>query len=296
MGIIQVKQIKGIIPALLTPFGAENKINDAVLKQLVTYNLNIGVDGFYVGGTTAETFLLTLEERKHVLSVAMEATQGKCIMIAHVGSIATDHTIELAKYSEQLGYDVISAVPPFYYKYSFEEIKNYYFDIINSVNLPMLIYNIPNFSGVTFSFENFDVFLSDKRFIGVKFTSSDMYLLEKLRRAYPNKVIFNGYDEIFISALAVGVDGAIGSTFNFMADKFIDINNNWKSNKIEEAKKIQHTVNKIIDVLCSMGVLQGEKEVLNQLGFDFGTCRKPFRPLNDEEKQLIANMIVPQLK
>lgn len=290
-----MKQLKGIFTALLTPFDADNKINDAVLKKLITYNLNKGVDGFYVDGTTAETFLMTLDERKHVLSVAMEEARGKCTMIAHVGSIATDHAIELAKHAEGLGYDVISAIPPFYYKYTFEEIKKYYFEIANAVNLPMLIYNMPNFSGVTFTFENFDAFLSDERFIGVKFTSNDLYLMEKLRRAYPNKVIFNGYDEIFISGLAMGADGAIGSTFNFMAEKFIQMKENWQANNIEEARKIQHNANRIIDALCKVGVLQGEKEVLNQLGFDFGTCRGPFRLLGEPEKQLVREAIMALL-
>ena len=77
--------------------------------------------------------------------------------------------------------------------------------------------------------------------------------------------------------------------------KFIEIKKLFSENKIEEAKKVQQTANKIITVLCKFGVMQSEKEVLNQLGFDFGICRKPFGALNSEQKEVIKNEILPLL-
>ena len=138
-------------------------------------------------------------------------------------------------------------------------------------------------------------FLNDDRFIGIKFTSNDFFTLEQAKATFPNKLVYNGYDEMIMSGLAMGADGAIGSTYNFMADKFVKIYNLMKENKIDEAREIQNSANKIITALIKVGVMQAEKEVLNQLGFDFGICRRPFSEPTEEEKEFIKREIIPNL-
>ena len=100
---------------------------------------------------------------------------------------------------------------------------------------------------------------------------------------------------MFTAGLAMGADGGIGSTYNFMADKFVKIYELFKKNEIEEAQALQRSANRIITILCKIGVMQAEKEVLNQLGFDFGTCRHPFGVPGDEEKELIKKEIIPYI-
>ncbi|MBQ8229434.1 MAG: N-acetylneuraminate lyase [Clostridia bacterium] len=287
------KPFSGIYPALLTPFTKQNEINEAALTRLIEYNIKKGVSGFYVTGSTGEAFLLSFEERKQVMKLVKEVVGNRCKLIAQVGCIATHQAIELAKYAETLGYDAISSVAPYYYKFSFKEVKDYYFDIVNAVSLPMIIYNIPSFSGVNLSVDNLNEFLKDDRFIGVKHTSNDYFALERFTSAHPDKVFYNGFDEMMLAGLIMGADGAIGSTFNFMAEKFIKLQSLFSANKIAEAQALQTQINEIIAVLCEVGVMAGEKEVLNQLGFEFGDCRKPFKKLTDSEKLLITQKIMP---
>lgn len=289
------KEWGGIYPALLTPFDKNDKINVKALEDLIDLNLKKGVKGFYVTGSTGESFLLSTEERKQVMKIVKDKVNGKAKLIAQIGCIATKHAIELAKYAEELGYDAISSVAPFYYKFSFEQIKKYYFDIVDAVSLPMIIYNIPAFSGVTLSVDNLKEFLDDERFIGVKHTSNDFFALERFKSAYPDKVFFNGYDEMFLSGLAMGADGAIGSTFNFMAEKFIAIQDLFDKGDIAGAQAVQKQANKIIVDLIKVGVMAGEKEVLNQLGIDFGDCREPFSPLTKEQKEFVKKEITSNL-
>ena len=288
-------KFRGIFPALLTPFDENNKVNVDVLKRLVDYNLNKGVKGFYVGGSTAEAFLLTEEERLLVMKTVSEQAKGKCTLIAHIGCISTDQAIKLAKAAKELGYDAISSVAPFYYKFSFKEIKKYYFDIVEAVDLPMLIYNFPAFSGVNLTVDNISEFLTDDRFLGVKHTSSDYFAMEQFKAAFPDKIIYNGYDETFLAGLAMGADGGIGSTYNFMAEKFIKMQELYAQNKLAEAQKLQKEANVIIQVLCKVGVMQGEKAVMDALGFDFGPARAPFVPLSDEQKKELIETILPLL-
>ena len=163
------------------------------------------------------------------------------------------------------------------------------------MNIPMLVYHFPAFSGVSMGVEEMSKFLDCDRFLGIKYTSNDFFMLEQCKTAFPEKIVYNGYDEMFLAGLSMGADGGVGSTYNFMADKFVKIRELFAQNRIQEAQQIQKEANRIITLLCKIGVMQAEKEVLNQLGFDFGCCRKPFGVPTEEEKELIAKQIIPYL-
>lgn len=288
-------KLQGIYTALLTPFDSVGKVNTKALEQLVDYNLQKGVDGFYVGGSTAEAFLLSEQERNLVYEVVAKTAGGKCNLFAHVGSISTDCAIGFAKTAEKLNYTAISAIAPFYYKFSFDQIKKYYYDIVNSVNLPMIIYNFPNFSGVNLSVDQVAEFFCDERFIGIKHTSNDYFALEQFKSNFSDRLVYNGFDEMFLSGVAMGADGGIGSTYNFMAEKFIQIRKLFLENKHEEALKVQREANRIIKALIQVGVMEAEKEVLCQLGMDFGHARAPFSVLTDEQKLFLRKNVTETL-
>ena len=290
--MMEKAKYEGVFTALLTPFDANNRVNEKELEKLVHFNVKMGVKGFYVCGSTAEAFLMSTEERKRVMEI-VKACAPEQTLIAHVGSVNEAEAIELGKYAAELSYDVVSSVAPFYYKYSFEEIKQYYCRVADASGLPKLVYHIPAFSGVNFGVKEMAEFLKDDRFIGIKFTSGDFFMLEQCKAAFPDKIVYNGYDEMFLAGISMGADGGIGSTYNFMADKFVKIRALFAENRIAEAQAIQKEANRIITVLCKIGVMPAEKEVLNQLGFSFGDCRPPFSKGTEEQKQIIAREIVP---
>ena len=287
-----MKKYKGIFTALLTPFDKSNKVNEKELEKLVKFNLDMGVTGFYVGGSTAEAFLLSTQERKQIMDVVKSAAHN-AVLIAHIGSLNEQEATQLALHAKNIGYDAISSVAPFYYKFTFEEIKNYYFRLADATQLPMLVYHFPAFSGVNMGINEMGQFLKDDRFLGIKYTSNDFFTMEQCKSKFPDKIVYNGFDEMFLAGLSMGADGGIGSTYNFMANKFVEIKRLFDEGKTESAQAIQKQANRIITVLCQIGVMQAEKEVLNQLGFDFGVCRHPFGEPTDEQKQLIAKEIIP---
>lgn len=290
-----MKSFKGIFPALLTPFDKNDNVNTAEFKKLVERNIEQGVNGFYVAGSTGEAFLLSEEERRLVYSTVKEAAGDRVTLIAHVGTVSTKQAVEYAKYVESIGYDAVSAVAPFYYKFSNAQVVEHYKTIADSVKIPLIIYNIPSFSGVELTLDEIADLLSHDNILGVKYTSNDYFKLQQIKERCPDAIIYNGFDEMMISGLAMGADGGIGSTYNFMADKFIKIQQLWENGDIKGAQEIQWQANKIITALCKVGVMAGEKEVLNLLGFDFGVCRKPFGSLNDEQIAYIKDEILPLL-
>lgn len=290
-----MKNLKGIYTALLTPFTSDGRINEKELKRLVQHNLSLGVDGFYVCGSTGEALMLSAEERMQIMSIVKENAKD-ANLIAHVGSLNERDAHKLAAYARELSYDCISSVSPFYYKFSFAEIRDYYIRLAESSGMKMLVYHIPVFSGVSMSSEEMATFLSDDRFAGIKYTSNDFFTLEQCKSRFPNKLVFNGYDEMLLSGLVMGADGGIGSTYNFMADKFVLIRKLFSEGKVEQARAVQNEANRIITILCRIGVMQAEKEIMNQLGFDFGYCLPPFSKVTEEQKALISKEIIPFIK
>ena len=290
-----MNDLKGIYTALLTPFTKDGKINDKELARLVRHNLALGANGFYVCGSTAEALMLSAEERMEIMSI-VKANAENAKLIAHVGSLNERDAHKLALFAKELSYDLISSVAPFYYKFSFSEIKDYYIRLAESSGMKMLVYHFPAFSGVSMGSDEMAAFLGDDRFAGIKFTSNDFFTLEQCKSRFPHKLVFNGYDEMMLSGLSMGADGGIGSTYNFMADKFVLIRKLFSEGKTEEARAIQNEANRIIAVLCKIGVMQAEKEIMNQIGFDFGDCMPPFSKVTEEQKALIAKEIIPFIK
>lgn len=287
-------KFKGIFTALLTPFDQNNQINEKALADLVAFNLRMGVRGFYVCGSTGEAFLLSTEERKQVMEV-VKACAPEATLIAHIGSVNEAEATVLGRHAQELGYDAISSVAPFYYKFTFEEVKNYYYRLAAATDLPMLVYHIPSFSGVNMGIQEMSRFLDNDRFLGIKYTSNDFFTMEQCKTRFPDKLVYNGFDEMFLAGLSMGADGAIGSTYNFMADKFVRIQELFQKGDLAGAQTIQKEANRIITLLIKIGVMQAEKEVLNQLGYQIGSCRHPFEGPTTVQKELIRTEILPYL-
>lgn len=290
-----MKQTKGIFTALLTPFDKNFAVKEKELEKLIQWNIQKGVTGFYVGGSTAEALLLTTDQRKQIMDV-VKSTAPDHTLIAHIGSLNILEAQELGKHARKLSYDMVSSIAPFYYKFTFPEVKNYYFRLADSADLPMLIYHFPAFSGVNLGASEMREFLSDDRFIGIKYTSNDFFMLEQCKSAFPNKIVYNGFDEMLLAGLSMGADGGIGSTYNLIGEKYVAIQKLFSENRMEEARAVQKEANRIVALLCKIGVLQAAKEILNQIGFDFGVCKAPFIEPTPEEKEIIKKEIIPYLE
>ncbi len=282
---------KGIFPALLTPYTKTGAINQASVKKLIDFNVDKGVNGFYVGGSTGEGLLLTVEERQELFKYSAEANQGRTTMIAHVGTVNTDHAVQMAKYAQSVGFDAISAVAPYYYGFGYDVIKNYYNTIANSVDIPMIIYNFPNANGFSFTKATASEMLANDKFIGIKHTTSDLFALQQFKSIDPNKVVYNGFDEMLVAGLAMGADGGIGSTYNMMAEKYINLYNSFNAGDIAKAQEIQLECNAIIAELIKYGVFVSEKAMMEELGIEMNGCRPPFLPISEEGKKVMANIV-----
>lgn len=277
------KKIGGIYSALLTSFDKDGNINEKGIRELVRYNIDHNkVDGLYVGGSTGENFLLSPEEKEQIFKIVKDEAKDGCQLIAQVGSLNIKESVKLAKLVTDLGYDSLSAVTPFYYKFSFNEIKEYYNTILKDVDNQMVVYFIPFLTGVNISVDQFKELFANEKITGVKFTAGDFYLLERFRKAFPDKVLFAGFDEMMLPATVLGVDGAIGSTFNVNGLRAREIFEATQKGDIKKALEVQHVTNDFISDVLANGLYGTLKICLQEAGVDAGYCRQPMGGYSDE--------------
>ena len=285
-------KFKGLYAALLVPFDENGQVKEEGLAQIAKNAIETEkLDGLYVNGSSGENFLLSKEQKKQVFKVAKEAVNDDVKMIAQVGSLDLNEAIELGKYATELGYDAISAVTPFYYPFSFEEIKDYYFELIEATQNNLTIYAIPDLTGVNISIEQFGELFNHEKIIGVKYTAPNFFLLERIRKAFPDKLILSGFDEMLVQAAVSGVDGAIGSTYNVNGVRARQIFEKAQNGNIAEAYEIQHETNNIIENVLSMGIYSTLKEILASRGIDGGVPKRPFKPFNEANRSKLDKLI-----
>ena len=287
--------LAGVFSALVTPFKADGSLNLDMLAPLAEFELAQGLHGFYVGGSTGEAFLQSAAERKAVLGEFAKAVNGRARLIAHVGAIATDEAIDIAHAAADAGYDAVSAIPPFYYDFSAAEVLAHYRALADATPLPLIVYNFPAKSARPLSTSDLLALLEHPKIIGVKHTSQNLYQLERLKTAAPGAVVYNGFDEMFVGGVAMGADGGIGTTYNFMGRLFVNLYDALRAGRMDEASTLQRRANDVIDVLIEVGVLPGTKAILKIMGVDCGPCRRPFAPLTAAQQGEVERIVASTL-
>ncbi len=268
---------------LITPFNADFSVDYEGLARATKHVLNKGVDGIYAIGGSSEFTLLTTEEKKKCLETIVKASDGAEV-IAHVGSTSTLESLELARFAEKVGASQLSAVAPFYYGYSFSSVKEYFRAIAHETKLPLIIYNAAQ--GRSYTIEEMSELLQDDKICGMKYTSTDFFVLERLIKAFPKKKFYTGSDENFVAGQSIGAQGAIGTTYNYYAEKYVEMKKFMQANDVQSALKIQKQVNDLTELFYkTRSSLALTKYVMMLDGLDIlPISRPPFLPLEEEIK------------
>ena len=288
--------LRGVVPATVTPFRPDESIDEEAMLRLMHWNMEQGADSFFIGGSSAECFLLSPEERMEIFRAASEL-KDVAYLVAHVGAISTREAEGYARCARDLGYDAIAATPPFYYGFDAQAIYAYYEGISQAAGMPVLIYNFPGNTGKSFDLANpvtQKLFQSDF-ILGVKHTNQIVYQMERIKALNPKLIIMNGFDETMVAGLALGADGSIGSTFNFMYPHYRLIYDLFLAQHQEEARTLQVKANNIMNALCDVGLIPAIKYVLSTMGVPVGIPRRPFQELTQDQKEFIDRVLQENL-
>jgi 4-hydroxy-tetrahydrodipicolinate synthase len=213
-----------------------------------------------------------------VLDLAVDEVANTVPVIAGSGCPDTKHTIELTQYAKDIGCKAALVVSPFYLKPSYKELYEHY-DALNSLDFPIILYNIPQCTGVHKKWWTAEGLAQLENVIGIKDSSGDMPFMMALFEKVKDKIsIFCGHDEMGMPALAAGADGLILASANLIPDVWQDILKAVQEGRLDDARKLQADIQKLVRIVVRNGASQAVKEGLLMMGLDMGNSRRPIMP------------------
>jgi len=284
-------KFKGVTVAINSCYDNNGQIHQEAVKRLIRFLIRKGVNGVYVCGSTGEGLLQSVAERKQVLEAVIAENQGEIAVIAHIGAMTTQDSIELATHAERVGADAISAVPPFYYRHSEEAVQKHWTAIVDSTGLPFIIYHIPATTGFMLTTGLLRRMMDNPKVIGVKVSVASTFELERFKAASAKDfLIFNGPDEQYLAGRVMGADGGIGGTYGCMPELFVSLEQYYVSGMMKEAQHLQTLINHIISDLLSLPTHSALKEIMRLRGMDCGTVRAPMEEVQESQTPLVRKI------
>jgi len=267
---------EGILPALVTPFADDGKaIDEERLRALVNHCIELGVHGVVPCGTTGEFVNLTTEEKKKVIDTVMDEVKGKVSVVVGTGASGTDQALQMTKYAKDAGADAALIVTPFYLKPKDRGIYQHYHTIASEVDLPIVLYNIPQCTGVQLSWQMVEDLAQIPNIVGLKDSSGQLnYILAVLEKVRDKINVMCGHDEVVVAALAAGCSGAILASANVIPDIWVEIYNHVKNGELQKARELQYKIQKMARIIAGSGAV-GTKAALNMMKVKVGPARKP---------------------
>ncbi|CAM4017643.1 dihydrodipicolinate synthase family protein [Paenibacillus alkaliterrae] len=287
-----LEKFNGVFVAMYSAYDDAGEVCEDKVKNLARYYVESGIKGLYVGGSSGEGILQTVEERKKVLEAVMEEVGQELTIIVHVGANSTRESVELAIHAENCGADAISAVPAIYYRLSEKSVENHWQEMINSTSLPFIIYNIPQTTGFHLTQTLFKKMAAQEKVIGIKMSGESVFELQQFKaNAGKQFIVYNGPDEQYLGGRIMGADGGIGGTYGVMPELFCQLEAFYQQGAIKEAQQLQDKINAIITKLLSFPSLYGAcKAILNMRGIETGAPRLPLLPVGEEHIAELRNL------
>jgi len=289
-----MKEIKGIITPAITPI-RDGKIDKEGIKNLVDYLHRINVSGIFPTGTTGSSPILSKELQKNVIKEFSEYKKENKLFLPGAGKNNIDETIEISKFSEDLGADALVIVTPYYMKMKQDSIYFYFESILKKIETPVVIYNIPQLTGNSIYPETVKKLSENySQVIGIKDSSGDMSFFQDyiLKMNTTKLKVFQGQDELLLSSLIIGASGGVCGTTNFtnFAVKVMDA---FSNGEIEKAKKFQENLSKIKNFLNGKTFPQSYSFLFYKIimNMDVTGTPPPLTELKDDEKSEIYEKI-----
>ncbi|MCU1238260.1 MAG: dihydrodipicolinate synthetase [Candidatus Solibacter sp.] len=288
------RSLHGVIPALVTPFRDDDRLDCSAWQALIDTLIGAGVDGLFVGGSSGEFCTMELEERTVALRFCNQAIAGRVPVIANVGCITTRDTIALALQAQAIGVDAIAVITPYYIKPTQQELTDHLVDVCRAVRVPVLAYNFPHHGGVELAPETLAaVAAKAPNLAGVKDSSGVLERVIAYRAAVTDRefAVFTGGEHIVLAALDADCAGTVNAAGNIAPKLFVDLYRAHREKRRGEAERLQILAAEMSAALGLHTFPSVVKEGLALAGFPVGVCRKPVGKLPDESRRKLTVLI-----
>ena len=273
---MRVPVFTGACPALVTPFHESGSIDFNALAKLIDYQISAGSDAICVCGTTGESATLSEKEHNQVVEFSVKQANGRLKVIAGSGNNNTAKAIELSCQAQEMGADALLIVTPYYNKATQTGLVRHYESIAERADLPIILYNVPSRTGVSFMPETYQKLAQIPNIIGVKEASGDLSLvIRTMERCPEDFYVWAGNDDQTVPVMALGGKGIISVAANIIPEIMVEMSHLCLHNAFDAASKLQVKYSSLFDALFNEVNPIPIKAAMELLGMCCGHLRLP---------------------
>ena len=273
---------EGIIPAHVTPMGTDGRLNEAAFREVMEFNIQAGVNGFWVAGGTGESVLLDDEENMRIAQIAVDQNRGRVKNIMHVGAVTTLRAAKLAESAARAGVEAICCVPPFFYRPNDDAIVEHYRAVGAAADLPLFLYNLPGSTGVEITPDMMKKIQDGvPQLKGLKHSALTFGNVRDFADMGLDVLI--GSSLLMLPALTIGASGCVDGPPNVAPELWVEIRDAYEAGDLPRAEEAQKRVTQLVSLIRGFGMHAVIKVLLSErLGIDCGEPRLPIPPLTPE--------------
>ncbi len=281
-------RFRGIFPAIITPMTPDGGLNEAAFREVMEFNIQAGVDGFWVAGGTGESILLTDEENRRIADIAVDQNRGRIKNIMHVGAATTVRAAALAEHAAKAGVEAICCVPPFFYGFTPEQIVEHYRVVGAAAGLPLFVYNLPQATNVEITPELMKKIKDGvPQLAGLKHSANDFSNINTFARMGLD--CLTGNSKLMLPGLVMGASGCVDGPPNAAPELWVELYKTYLSGDMEKAREIQEKAIDFADMVVENGFHGNLKALLSErLGIDCGAPRPPGEAPSEEQRAHIV--------
>lgn len=287
-------EIKGIIPPIVTPMNEDESINEQELRNQVNRQIKGGVHGLFPFGTNGEGYILTEQEKEEVLSVVIDETKGRVPVYAGTGCISTKETVRQSQMAKALGADVLSIITPSFAAASQNELYEHYKTVAESVDMPIVLYNIPARTGNALAPATVAKLSKIENIVGAKDSSGNfdnmLQYIEQTRDS-GDFAVLSGNDSLILWNLLAGGTGGIAGCANVFPEVMASIYNYFVAGDLENARKAQDSIRSFRGCFKYGNPNTIVKTAVSLLGYPVGKCRAPFNQVPEEGIEALKKVL-----
>lgn len=278
-------KLSGVIPALITPFDANGKVDFKAFERHLTALRAAGVTGWVPMGSTGEYSALSNEERDDVLRFVKDFAREGEALIAGTNAPASREVIENTLRAKEIGYDTVLLATPFYTRPTQDELLAHFRNVLDATGINLVLYSYPYKDGVEIGFDILDALADDPRVLGIKESSGSLQRAIDIHSRYKGRIdLISGSDDIALDFMFWGADAWICGPANCMAKACVDLDRTFRSGDLATAREKMIVLYRAMNILESGKFVQKVKYGCELQGLAVGNGRAPLGELTVEEK------------
>ncbi len=269
---MDTEKYRGVVVPIVNPCTEDDGVDEDALMRFYERLSASPIRGLYINGGTGDGGSLSREERMRTAELLIPEVKrsGRCAIV-HVGQTTTRDAVALAEHAMECGADAVASIPP---RKGWDQVADYY-RALAQVGGPVFVYYIPGVTGMTAGLDQMKRLLDIPGTAGLKLSDWNVFLLRQVKTAFPEKIVYSGFDEMLLPGLLYGADGCIGTWENLLPEMYLKVYSLVTSGRAEEARPLSDAFTAFLSVGWRYGIIDTFEELMRAKGYADRCFRRP---------------------